>query len=223
MKRFFEQDLKILRTHLVQMGQLAIDQTQLAVRALMEGDLELVRQVRAQDDAIDALEMEIDAEAIRYMSLRAPVAKELRLVVVGMKASHDLERVGDEAVNIAKRTKKLTAPLPAGPIRDDLSAMAAIVLEMLRDALDSLLDADDAKAASICQRDKDVDRLDKKIYKEITQRMATDSDFVPLAPELLFVARSLERIADHATNVAEEVIYLLRGVDIRHKRAESTT
>lgn len=216
MKRFFEKELQVLRSHLMQIGQKAIEQVQLSFQSLVQGDVELAARVRARDDELDDLEMRIDAEAIAYMSLRAPVAGELRLVVVGMKAGHDLERVGDEATNIAKRVKKLATPLPAGEIHDDLSRMAAMVLAMLRDALDSLLEADAERALAICSRDKEVDRLNKRICKTLTLRMTEQPEFLPVALELLFVSRSLERIGDHATNLAEEVIFLLRGKDIRH-------
>lgn len=200
------------------MGQKAIEQVGLAMKALMEGDLELAARVRAQDDALDVLEMEIDAEATGYISLRAPVARELRLVVVGMNAGRDLERVGDEANSIAKRVKRISRPLPPGATRDEIGRMAGMVVVMLQDSMDAFLQGDDEKALDLSRRDEEVDRLEKKISKEITRTMMEDPAFIPIGLELLFVARSLERIADHATNIAEEVVYLLRGKDIRHKR-----
>lgn len=216
MKRFFEQELQVMRSHLVQMGQKAIEQVDFSVQALMNRDVELAGRVRTRDDDLDSLEIEIDAEAVSYISLRAPVARELRLLIVGMKAGGDLERVGDEAVNIAKRVKKLPGPLEAGSMRDELGRMAAMVIGMLQKALDAFLEGDEEKAISICRQDEEVDQLDKKIYKNLARRMSEQPDFIPVALELLFVSRSLERIGDHSTNIAEEVIYLLRGKDIRH-------
>lgn len=208
-----------MRSHLVQMGHKAVEQVELSMKALIEGDTALAASVRSHDDDLDDLEMEIDAEAISYISLRAPVARELRLVVVGMKAAQDLERVGDEAANIAKRVKRLRGPLPAGPTRDEFRRMADMVIQMLQEALESFLQGDEAKALSICRRDEEVDQLEKKIYKEITSRMSEHPDFFTAGIELLFVTRSLERMADHSTNIAEEVIYLLRGKDVRHSSA----
>lgn len=217
MKRFFDQELRVLQAHITEMGEKAIEQVKLSIRALMEGDIELAARVKAQDDRLDALEMEIDSEAIRYISLRFPVARELRLVVVGMKAGGDLERVGDEAANIAKQVENIGSAPHAGPIRDDLAKMAALVIEMLRDALDSLLEGDEEKALSICKRDEEIDHLNKRMHEGLLFRMTTEPENVSTALELIFVSRALERIADHATNLAEEVIFLLRARDIRHR------
>ena len=134
MKRFFDNELETFRSHLMLMGESSIRQVRLALKALVDGDAALADQVIAADDEIDRLEMQIDNEAIAYMNLRAPVATELRLVIVGMKASHDLERVGDEATSIAKRAVRLAAEPPLKPYVD-IPRMANIALEMLRDAL----------------------------------------------------------------------------------------
>ncbi len=217
MKRFFDEELDQLRSHLVSMGNLAISQVRKAVRALMDKDPGLAGEVRAGDNDLDRLEMEVDAEAISFMSLRAPVARDLRLVVVGMKAGHDLERVGDEANNIAKRVKRVCTQPPVKPF-PDLPRMAGLVEELLRDALDSFFEGDEAKALGVCERDKEVDRLNKEIYRGLASAIAAQPDILPAALELMFVSKSLERIGDHATNIAEEVIYLLRGKDIRHAK-----
>jgi phosphate transport system protein len=172
--------------------------------------------VRAHDEELDRLEMKIDGEAFSYMSLRAPVARELHLVIVGMKAGGDLERVGDEATNIAKRVRKAGSPPPAGPISEDFGRMASLVLSLLRDALESLLQADTDKALAILARDEEIDQLNKRLCKSLTAYMVEKPERVPAALEFLFVSRSLERIGDHATNLAEEVVFLLRGKDIRH-------
>ena len=216
MKRFFDSELETFRTQLLKMGESSMKQVQDAITSLIESDAALAKQVVAGDDEIDQLEVDIDEEAIRYMNMRSPVATDLRLVIVGMKASHDLERVGDEAVGIAKRAKRLAKEVPFKPYID-IPRMASIAVEMLRDALDCFLDGDEVKAAAIIQRDEEVDALDKQLYRELTSYMAEDPTKVSRAIELMFISRSLERIADHATNIAEEMIYLIKGKDVRRE------
>lgn len=217
MKRFFEKELHVLKNHLTEVGHKSIEQVRLAISALENGDTELAAWIRTQDDEIDRLEMEIDAEAIRYISLRAPVAKELRMVVMAMNVGHEIERVGDEACNIAKRVQKLAHHLPGIPLPEDILVMGKMVDEMLEEAMEALLEGDAEKAISVCHRDPEVDKIHKRFNRAMTQRTIDDSSIAPIAIELLFVARSIERIGDHATNLAEEVVYIQRGEDIRHK------
>ncbi len=216
MKRFYDQELQTLRSNLMLMGRKAAEQVRLSVQALRDRDVELASRVRAQDDDLDDLEMAIDAEVIRFMSLRAPVAADLRFLVVSMKASHDLERVGDEASNIAKRAKKLEALEFPDVSFDEIERMTQLALGMLNDVLECYAQGDEEGALAICRRDGEVDQLNKKVYKALTRQMIDEPAFAPAAIELLFVARSIERIADHATNIAEEIVFLLRSKDIRH-------
>jgi phosphate transport system protein len=197
------------------MGERAIDQTRLAMKALTDADLTLADKVIAADDELDKLEVQIDDEAIRYMTLRGPVASELRLIVVGMKASHDLERVGDEATGIARRARKLAIE-PRIELYADLPRMAKIALEMLRDALDCFVQEDEQKALSVIRRDAEVDNLNRTVYRRLTSFMIENPETIARALELMFISKSLERIADHATNIAEEMVFLSRGQDIRH-------
>ena len=215
MRRFFDSELDTLRSHLVQMGERAIEQVRLAMRALVEADPKLAQQVRDGDDVLDQLEVKIDEEGVRYMSLRAPIASDLRLVVVGMKAGHDLERVGDEASNIAKRAMRLATEPPLKPYID-LPRMADLALAMLRDALDCFLQHDNAKALDVIRRDTEVDDLNRQFYRELSSYMAEKPETISRALELMFISKSIERIADHATNIAEEMVYLSKGEDIRH-------
>lgn len=215
MKRFFDAELESFRAHLLQMGERAIGQTRLAMRALTEADLTLADQVIAADDEIDRLEVQIDDEAIRYMTLRGPVASELRLIVVGMKASHDLERVGDEATGIARRARKLAIE-PRVELYADLPRMSTIALAMLRDALDCFVQEDEQKALSVIHRDPEVDNLNRLLYRRLTSYMIEKPETIARALELMFISKSLERIADHATNIAEEMVFLSKGQDIRH-------
>lgn len=215
MKRFFDNELESLRSHLLQMGDRAIEQVRLSVRALTEADLAIADRVIQADDELDQLEVQIDDEAIRYMTLRGPVATELRLVIVGMKASHDLERVGDEATSIARRARRLAIE-PKVDLYADLLRMTNIALEMLHDALDCFVHVDDQKALSVIRRDPEVDNLNRIVYRRLTSYMIENPDTIARALELMFISKSLERIADHATNIAEEMIYLAKGKDVRH-------
>lgn len=215
MKRFYDAELESFRSNLLQMGERAMEQTRLAVHALTEGDLALADKVIANDDALDQLEVKIDEEAVRYMTLRGPVASELRLVIVGMKASHDLERVGDEATSIARRARKLAIE-PRLELYTDIPRMANIALEMLRDALDCFINNDDQKAIGVCRRDAEVDNINRLVYRRLTSFMIEKPDVIARALELMFISKSIERIADHATNIAEEMIYLTKGKDVRH-------
>ena len=215
MKRFFDSELDAFRSHLIQMGEKSIEQVSSAVRALVDADTELARHVRAGDDELDRLEVLIDDEGVRYMSLRNPIATDLRLVVVGMKAGSDLERVGDEANSIAKRAIRLAAEPPLKEYVD-IPRMAEIAQQMLRDALDCFLQHDNEKALAVIRRDEEVDALNKQIYRELAGFMVENPATISRALELMFIAKSIERIADHATNIAEEMVYLAKGEDIRH-------
>ena len=215
MKRFFDAELESFRSHLLQMGERSIDHTRQAMKALIDGDIPLADKVIAADDEIDKLEVQIDDEAIRYMTLRGPVASELRVVIVGMKASHDLERVGDEATNIARRARKLAIE-PRLELYADIPRMANIALEMLRDALDCFVHDDEQKALAVIRRDPEVDNINRLVYRRLTSFMIEKPDTIARALELMFISKSIERIADHATNIAEEMIYLAKGKDVRH-------
>ena len=215
MKRFFDTELETFRSHLLLMGETSIRQVRDAIKALVENDIALADRVMAADDEIDVMEIKIDDEAIRYMNLRSPIATELRLVIVGMKASHDLERVGDEASNIAKRAAKLATQPPLKPYVD-IPRMAAIALEMLRDALDCFLQVDSEKAIAIVKRDSEVDAINRQLYRELTSYMIEQPETLSRALELMFISKSSERIADHATTLAEDMDFLAQAKDIRH-------
>lgn len=215
MKRFFDNELETFRSSLILMGEIAIRQVGDALKALVESDVALANRVIAADDELDELEIRIDAEAIRYMSLRSPVATELRLVIVGMKASHDLERVGDECSNIAKRVLKLASEPQLKPYID-IPRMAETAIEMLRGALACFINGDSNGAIAVVQRDDVVDAINNQLYRELCSYMIENPQTISRALELMFVSKSLERIADHATNIAEEMVYLNEAQDIRH-------
>ena len=203
-----------LKDKLLTMASLAITATRDAVKALVERDDELARDVEANDNQIDEFEKSLDEICITLLS-RAPLASDLRMITVAMKITHDLERVGDEATSIARRAINLnTEP----QLKDyvDLPRMAQMAIDMLRSALDAFVDKDAEKARDIIPRDKDVDSLNKQIQRELASYMIENPTNITRSLHLIEVSKRIERIADHATNIAEEVVFLLEGNDIRH-------
>ena len=170
--------------------------------------------MKQDDELLDRGEVEIDELAIRLLA-KAPLATDLRLVTVAMKISQNLERVGDEAVKIAKRARDLSQEPPV-KINLDLPRMTGLALVMLKGALDAFVNRDSAAARAVIPQDQEVDALNKQINRELTQFMMSDRDSIPRCLNLMIATRSLERIADHATNIAEEVVYLCEAADIRH-------
>jgi len=215
MKRFFHSELEAFRGNIVLMGERAIELVRMSMEALNERDIDLARDVLEKDDELDQLEIQIDTEVVRYISLRAPVATELRLLTIGMKAAHDLERVGDEACTIAKQARELAGSATTLPL-EKLPMMSSLAIRMLRDAIDSFLNEDLDLAVGIPRRDKEVDLLNKENYAIYQHLMAKEPEHIGMFFRLVFISKSLERIADHATNLAEEVIFLYHGRDIRH-------
>lgn len=209
MKRYFHEELEDVRSHLMLMGEKAVESVKLAMQALLESDVALADQVMKSDDVIDDIEKQIDDEVVRYVSLRAPVARDLRLLFVAIKASHDLERVGDEASNIAGRTKKILAQgLPIVAVAR-VPRMCELAINMLDDALRSFIQEEESLAYSIVGRDKEVDTINRENFKEFVELMKSDPANVAACTEMVFISKSFERIADHAKNIAEEVFYLL--------------
>jgi phosphate transport system protein len=215
MKRYFHHELEDLRKHLILMGERSIDAVRLAMQALLADDVSMAGQVIALDDEIDRLEVLIDAECVRYITLRQPVAHDVRLMTVAMKANHELERVGDEATSIAKRARRLAE---FGKVDEfhNIPRMGDLALEQLRDAMDAFITENVDKALLVPRRDKEVDDLNRDNYVKFTDKISAHSDTSHATIELIFISKSLERIADHATNIAEEVVYLLKGEDVRH-------
>lgn len=207
-------DLDELKQKLLTMASHAETAVNEALRALLERDYELALRVKASDTVIDQLEVEIDDMAIHLLA-KAPLASDLRLVTVAMKISQNLERIGDEATKIAKRARDLSQEPPVKVVVD-LPRMAKLALEMLKAALDSFVNRDPVAARALIPRDKEVDGLNKQITNQLAQYMVENPDTIKRCLNLITISRSLERIADHATNVAEEVVYLYEAQDIRH-------
>jgi phosphate transport system protein len=210
----FENELAGLKQKLLTMASHAERAVNKAIEALVERDDELARNVMADDVIVDQLEVEIDELAIQLLS-KAPLATDLRLITVAMKISHDLERVSDEATTIARRSLELSLEPQLKPYVD-IPRMAAMALDMLKEALDAFVNRDPAKARTVIPRDKQVDLLNKQLHRELSSYMVERPSTITRCLNLMVISKSLERVADHATNVAEEVVYLYEGRDIRH-------
>jgi phosphate transport system protein len=214
MENHFELGLDDLRKKLLLMASRAESAVNESVRALMQRNHDLAMKVRADDDIIDQFEIEIDEMAIQLLT-KAPLASNLRLVTVGMKVCQNLERIGDEATKIAKRARDL-ADEPPVKIVLDLPRLAGMALSMVKDALDSFVQRDSAAARAIIPRDKEVDALNKEMHNALAQHMMEHPDTIGRCLHWIVAAKSLERIADHAKNIAEEVVFLCEAQDIRH-------
>ena len=217
MQRHFDQELAELKSTLLTMASHAKTSVTNAIKALIERNDELARQVKRDDAILDTFEKEIDEMAIGLLALQAPLASDLRLITIAMKISHDLERVGDEATTIARRALELNQE-PQLKAYVDIPRMAEMGLEMLDDALDAFVNRDPAKARAVIPRDKEVDALNKQLHRELVSFVIESPQTITRALNLMVISKSLERIADHATNVAEEVVYLYEGRDIRHAK-----
>ncbi len=206
-------ELDRLRQHLLTMASHAENAVSLALQALITRDHELAQSVKDNDRIIDRFEVEIDNEAMRLLT-KAPLATDLRLVTVSMKISQNFERIGDEASKIAKRARDLCMEPPL-KLQLDLPRLASLAREMLKEALDAFSQRDSAAARAVIPRDREVNEVNHEIHAALVRQMMEDPSTINRCLHLLVVAKSLERIADHATNVAEYVIYFCEARDIR--------
>jgi phosphate transport system protein len=218
MERHFDHDLTELKEKLLTMASHAETAVNDSVTALVNRDLDLALQVKANDEILDRFEMEIDESAIILLA-RAPLASDLRLVTVAMKISQNLERAGDEATKIAKRARDLSKEPPL-KLNLGLVQMATLALGLLKSSLDAFVNRDSAAARALIPRDKQVNALHKEIQQQLIAHMKENPDYIARCLHFLVAAKSLERIADHATNIAEEVVYLYEATDIRHADKE---
>jgi len=207
-----------LKDKLLTMSSIAERSVKRAIEALVERDDDKARTVIAADSDLDRLEMEIDDMAITLLA-KAPLATDLRLITMAMKFSRDLERVGDETTTICRRSLELSQEPQLKPYVD-IPKMAGIALEMLGDAMNAFVHRDPAKARAIVPRDKEVDQLNKQLQRELSSYMIERPSTISRCLHLMTISKSLERIADHAANIAEEVVFLFEGKDIRHVKAQ---
>jgi len=197
------------------MGSLVEQQIAQAVESLVNRDAAQARQTIARDVEVNRMDVEIDARCLRLVALYQPMARDLRLVTTGLKITTDLERIGDNAVNISERVLELNAEPPL-KLYVDIPGMAAIAQLMVRDSLDAFMRNDPALAEDVIARDDEVDRLNHQIHRQLLGYMTEAPQSIARATRVLFVAKYLEKIADHATSIAEMVIFMVKGRTIRH-------
>lgn len=214
MERHFDHELAELKQKLLTMASHAEKSVSDAVAALANRNLELALAVKANDEVLDRFELDVDEMAIHLLS-KAPLASDLRLVTIAMKLSQNLERVGDEATKIAKRARDLSKEPPL-KLQLDLPKLSSLALGSLKSALDAFVQKDSSAARALIPRDKEINALHKQIQAQIIEHMKLSPDHIARCLHLLVATKSLERIADHAKNIAEEVVYLCEAQDIRH-------
>lgn len=217
MTNHHEMELTALKDKLLTMASIAERSVKLAIEALVERDDEKARSIIGADSRLDELEMEIDEQSINLLA-KAPLATDLRLITMAMKFSRDLERVGDETTTICRRSIELSQEPQLKPYVD-IPKMANIALEMLGDAMNAFVQRDTAKARRIVPRDKEVDALHKQLQRELASYMIEKPNTITRCLHLMTISKCLERIADHAANIAEEVVFLYEGKDIRHSKS----
>jgi phosphate transport system protein len=213
--RHFQQELDDLKTKLAEMAGLAEEAVRGAVDALLERDADKARLVVDRDEAIDDLEIEIEERSVKLLALQQPMASDLRLVAMAMKVSNDLERVGDHAVNIAETVQWL-AEAPLFPVVPEIEEMVRLSTLMLNDSLDAFVRGDTSLAREILKRDDRVDELHENTFRILLTHMMEDPRKISAGMDLLLVSGNLERIADLATNVSEDVIYMVDGRIVKH-------
>ncbi|MSO20047.1 MAG: phosphate signaling complex protein PhoU [Acidobacteria bacterium] len=213
-------ELSELRRRLLEMSGLVESSVYHSVQALVAQDAEQAAQVHSNEIRINRMELEIDEMATRLLALEAPVAADLRLITAAMKINTDLERMGDLAENIAKRAQSLMKQKLVKPAID-IPHMASLTENMVRTALDAFVRADVEMARTVLASDDAVDKVRNVIYDELIDYMQSDPSAVRQCVDMMFVARDLERIADHATNIAEDVVFVIEGVDVRHPAARA--
>ena len=217
--RAFEEDLARLTSAVLEMGGLAERQVANAVRALVERDVELAASVIQSDRRVDELEEKIDQDVVRLLALRQPMAIDLRMIAMALKISNDLERMSDYAVSIAKRSQRLTEQPELKPLQQ-IPRIGQSCLAMIKDVLDAYVDRDADKATAVWNRDREVDEQYTSLFRELITYMLEDPRTISTCIDLLFIAKNLERIADHATNIAEKIVFIIYGNEINRPRHE---
>jgi phosphate transport system protein len=218
--RHFQEELEELQSRLLEMGGLAEERVRRAVRGLTERDAADIERVLIGDEPVNELHIEIDNRCFRLLALNQPVAADLRAIVAAVKINTDLERVGDLAVNIAEAARRYTMHPPVKKLID-IPRMADIAQVMLRDALDAYVRRDTALAQHVLNEDDALDALKSQVFRELLTYMLADPGTIEPALDLILVSRHLERIGDHATNVAEDVIFMVSARDVRHHATEA--
>jgi phosphate transport system protein len=218
-RHHFDSEMQALKSQLLTMGGLVENRIQRAVDSLIHRKEDEARKVIDSDVEINDLQIEIDERCLRILATQTPLAVDLRFIAAAMKINSDLERMGDQAVNIAENTLKCLDKPPLKPFID-LPRMAALAQEMTRDALDAFVRGDAELAWDVLRRDDEVDDLKDQVFRELLTYMIADPGTIERALSLILISRNLERVADHATNIAEDVIFMVEAKDVRHHRVE---
>lgn len=206
----YDEELRRLQGELLRMGGLAMEQLQLAVRALQDGDSTLAEKVIATDERIDTLELEVSSDVMRLLARRQPMAVDLRVVLSSLRIAANIERIGDYAANIAKRSLALPEVRPREPIRG-LAEMAEYAANMLRDVLDAFLHRDTARAMAVRESDLELDKRYNSLFRELLTYTMEDARNISACAHFLFIAKNIERIGDHVTNIAENIWFQAEG------------
>lgn len=222
MERHFDEELKLLKQKLLSMADTAQEMIGLAVKALAERSHAPAEQVFALEERVNHLEIEIEDEVLRLLAVRQPAARDLRLLTAILKIDSDLERVADQAVNIAEISDYLLKEPPLKPLID-IPNMATLAQKMIRHSIEAFVHHDPDQAKEVCRDDDEVDRINDQIFRELLTYMMEDPKSITRAVDLILVARNLERIADHATNISEDVIFIEEGKNIKHHLLDEGT
>jgi phosphate transport system protein len=218
MQRHFHEELEALKQTLLAMGALVEDQIRRVMRALVDRDDLLAESVIERDREVNAYDVEIDEKCVELLALHQPTAGDLRFITTAMKIVTDLERIGDQAVNIAQRARELNVEPQLKPYID-LPRMAELAQTMVKESLDAFVARDTELARRVCAEDAPVDALNHQIFRELLTFMMEDAKTIPRAIRLILISRFLERVADHATNIAEMVIFMVESKMVRHTLA----
>ena len=216
--RHFHEELDTLKQTLLAMGGLVEDQIRRVMQALLERDDALAREVIERDRQVNQYDVEVDEKCVELLALHQPTASDLRFITTAMKIVTDLERIGDQAVNIAQRALELHQEPQLKPYVD-LPRMAEMAQRMVKESLDAFVARDTTLARAVCAEDDGVDALKEQIFRELLTFMMSDPRTIPRALRLILISRFMERVADHATNIAEMVVYMVEGKMVRHTLA----
>jgi phosphate transport system protein len=212
----FEQELASIKQRVMDMGTVAQTMVAQSAQALILRDAAVIGQVREAEEALDRYQVDIDGEAIRLITIYAPTAKDLRFLLMVVRINTELERIGDQAVNNCEYAEMFLSEAPPRSLKD-LSSMAEITTSMVHGALQAFAEEDIAEAERVLKLDDSVDALNALTFTDLVSEHTNDPEAIKRSMSLILLARSLERIADHATNICEEVVYLVKGEDIRHQ------
>jgi phosphate transport system protein len=221
MHRHFEEVEKELLNRLLYMGSLAEEMIHLAIEAILKRTSSSLKKIAENENAVNQLHIEVDDRCLKLLALYQPAAADLRFIMAASKINSDLERIADQAVNVSENASVLLSQPPLQRKLLNIPRMADLAKSMLKDSLDALVKKDVAMAKSVVNRDDEEDQLKGAAFTDLMQLMQSDSSTIQRALGLILIARNLERIADHATNIAEDVVFMVRGKDIRHHAPEA--